>query len=151
MDALINRTRQDILNLTDTLLQTKDELEAIPFFTRKKVFKSLDQLLGMDLESLSEMLLELRPIMSTMVEKMQQKRFSELDQFLMTFKFKYLDRMDVLVRLSTFYTELCPPLEKYLERKEVTEETLLRYAPRKYLTDQTYNQLQSIYETMYVE
>lgn len=151
MEDQFVQMRQDILNLTEILLHTKKELDEVSFFTRKKVYKHLEGLLEMDLEELTGILLEVRSLLAAMEEKLKQKRFEDLDRKLLTLKYKYLDRMDVLVRLSTYYEEMCPPLVRFMERKGLQEETQTKYEMRKEYAEHVYEQLHAIYESMNVD
>lgn len=151
MEDKFLQTRQDILELTEILLHTKKELDGVPFFTRKKVYKHLESLLDMDLDELTVMLLEVRSLLAAMAEKMDQKRFVELDRKLLTLKYQYLDRMDVLIRLSAYYGEICPPLLRFIEKKGLQEETQSKYEMRKAFAVRVYEQLHVIYENMNID
>ncbi|QSX08623.1 hypothetical protein J0B03_00590 [Alkalibacter rhizosphaerae] len=151
LENLIVETRQDILVLTEALLQTNREVAKLPYFTKKNVKRSLEKALGMDLEALSDFLLELLPLLNELAQQVQYKRFDRVDRSLSTLKYKYLAKMDVLTKLSAYYREPAAPLTRYLTKKELLDQTLAQYGKRLEISNRVFDHLHAVYDTMNVE
>lgn len=151
LQNLMDKTQADIRVLLETLLQTKKEIDKLPYYTRKKVRKFLESHLQMDLEELTSLLLEILPLLHKLNQRVQDKRFDGLDRTLQTLRYWYIEKMNVLVQLSSFYQNLCNPLERYLTKKESLQSTLDLYKNRQELTDCVFTELHAIFDLLYVE
>lgn len=147
----IETTRQELLQLTDDLLKTKTELDSIPYFTRKKVRKYLDAHLNTDLDAVSALLLDVRPLLMDLEKQVREKRYGTLDGLLKTLKYGYLVRLHPLRRLESFYQEPCPPLLRYAEKKGTLPALKETYHERIQRIQQVDAHLQRIYNTLHVE
>lgn len=151
LQARMANTRQDLLHLTDELLKTQQELEKIPYFTRKKVVKILEETLKGNLDTWSGVLLEVRNLLLQLESLVQEKRYEKLDGMLKTLKYSYLVSLEGMRPLIDFYSDLCPPLERYLEKKNLLDSWRESYTSRGQLVELVLRELDSIYHLLHVE
>lgn len=150
LDRMSN-TRQDLLQLTDELLKTEQELEHIPYFTRKKTLDFLEKNLKGPLEKWTGILLEIRNLLLQMESLVQDKRYDKLDGMLKTLKFSYLVSLEGFRPIMDYYKDLCPSLERYLVKKNLLDSWKEIYGIRNQLVELVLRELDSIYHMLNVE
>ncbi|MBF7095731.1 hypothetical protein [Alkalibacter mobilis] len=151
LEEMFSLVKAGIMDILEVFLEAENELKSIPYFSRSKLTKDMEKILGSNIHEISNQFFELKILIEKIEANLKSRKFIEMEQNLQTYIYSYMPTIEKSLALSEYYKNIPAKMEKYLIKKGSLEATKETYEKRVEKFSVLYQNLIGLYKTISLE